>query len=251
MNQTTLNTSYEVCFWLFNKSLLYSVALLTSLATTNSCLADIVAKWTIPQGTQLTYSNALDPTSDPLAANIGSGSLIVTRQLVGTNPPEYGASINAVLTPNSPLQTDDGSGSLKTFAHKTRTATADMHISTIGHSDLMFTFDSGRAGFTPNSHDLYYSLDGTNFLFVGGGLGIGAWHRFSTDLSHLTQLNNQSSVIFRISVRGGNNSNPGEGFIDNMELSSFHSVPEPSSIILIAMGLFAMIRRRLPIRVTS
>jgi hypothetical protein len=123
-------------------------------------------------------------------------------------------------------------------------------IDTTGWQDMSIRWDyesdnsGGKQG--PVRFDLDYAVgsdDWTNILNNEAITRDGAWHEFSYDLSSLTAINNQSSVQFRINDIKEDDIKDGDYWQDNVQLTGA-SVPEPLSIVFLALGGVALLRKR-------
>jgi hypothetical protein len=114
-------------------------------------------------------------------------------------------------------------------------------IDTTGWMDMSIRWDY-RSQETP-SFDLHYRVGGAvdweDILSDQPIIADDAWHSFSCDLSLLSQIEDQPIVEFRVEDMelAGN----GRFIFDNLELTG---IPEPCTLILLALGGLAVIRRR-------
>lgn len=114
-------------------------------------------------------------------------------------------------------------------------------IDTTGWKDIAIRWDY-RSEETP-SFDFDYRVGGagdwTVILNNQPITGDDAWHSFSCDLSAISDIEDQMLVEFRAYDldRAGN----GRFVFDNLELTG---VPEPCSIVLLALGGIVLIRKR-------
>ena len=156
-----------------------------------------------------------------------------------------------------------GNGSNKSFA-ATRWQANDyfqFSVSTLGFNGLSVAWDQFSENQSSTAFQLRYSLDGTNFTtfasytvnttatLADGGTG-GWWSAsspatntsYSYDLSGVSALNEQSSVIFRLVAanRATSTSLMTGTAIDNVTVTG---VPEPGSASLVILGLAAVLAR--------
>jgi hypothetical protein len=135
--------------------------------------------------------------------------------------------------------------------------------STTGYSGISLTYDQTSSNTGPGSFQLQYSIDGTNFTNFGSATtvianaGANSWNTTAmvpaststVDFSSITALNNVTTVYFRIadastvSANGGTTASGGTDRVDNVIIAGT-VVPEPTSLGLIALGGFGLLRRR-------
>jgi len=114
-------------------------------------------------------------------------------------------------------------------------------INTTGYRDIAIRWDY-RSEETP-SFDLHYRVGGavvwSDVLADWPITADNAWHPFSCDMSYLSAIEGQPIVEFRVEDMEllGN----GRFIFDNLELTG---VPEPCSLILLALGSLALMRKR-------
>jgi hypothetical protein len=119
-------------------------------------------------------------------------------------------------------------------------------IDTTGWHDMSIRWDYKSKDATkkgPVSFDLDYAVgtgDWTNLLNNYPITRNGAWHEFSYDLSSLTAINNQPSVQFRINDLNEDDLNS-DYWQDNIQ---FTGVPEPLTVVFLALGGVALLRKR-------
>jgi len=97
----------------------------------------------------------------------------------------------------------------------------------------------------PVSFDLDYAVGAGDWINIVDNYAItrdDAWHEFSYDLSSLGAINCQPSVQFRLNDLNENDLN-GDYWQDNVQLTGV-SVPEPISVVLLALGGVALLRKR-------
>ena len=122
-----------------------------------------------------------------------------------------------------------------------------------GYQNLVLAWTGNVSGTGPATNGFWYSSDGgstfnlfSTFRAPDNNATVGI---VTQDLSSVTALNNNSLDVFRIYgtniVNGGTISNSGTEKIDNFSIDAI-AVPEPSTMLLVAAGVFGMfaIRRR-------
>jgi hypothetical protein len=194
-------------------------------------------------------------TAGPLAAEIGTGTAL-----------GHHASAAAVYS------TPAGNGSAHSFSAN-NWSVGDYYqfsVSTLGDTDVSFSWDQTSSSTGPKDFTLSYSTDGTHFTAVDNGTltngsysvkvngssnpTVAAWngttsssaYSFTEDLSSVAALDNQSNVVFRltdadtVAVVG---SNPvaatGTDRVDNVTVAA-SPVPLPAAAWLFGSG-FAML----------
>lgn len=221
--------------------------MLFALLTCGVAQASIIAKWTVPSGTVLTFPIG-GSVSSSVAADIGTGTLFATRVFVGSSTVVKTWGVNAPPDNSTIPAVDDGTGSFSSFSNRfpTTPSLLEMTVSTIGQSGIQVAFDSIRKTIVSGpTYAMRYSVDvGTNFTFAAAISPVtgSGWEHLSADLSSDTALNNQSSVIFQIEATGGSLSGgfSAEGALDNIEIftaTTSMAAPEPATFILFAAGL--------------
>jgi hypothetical protein len=147
--------------------------------------------------------------------------------------------------------------------------------STVGSFGIKLSWDQTSSAIGPVKFNLQYSTDGSSFTTfitdygvatngaatINGGSGgptSGAWssttpatgYSYSYDLSSITDLNNQSTVYFRlvddssVTASGGTVNSAGTDRVDNFTIAV---VPEPEAVtLLLSFGILASVFRRRP-----
>lgn len=226
-------------------------------------LALIMAFTTSSQGALLAYwdqnNNSLpnNPTSFgfittafPQSADQGSGSLSLadfdttTVTIGGTDEVfDYIESFGGTDLNAQPSIVAGGSLSPQGGALNSNNGMSIiLQVSTVGFTDVVVSWDQrGTAtGFTSRAFD--YSTDGinwTNFDTDSGAL-TSTWVTEEYDLAAISEIENQSSVYFRI-VLDGATATTGNNRFDNLTVTA---VPEPAAALLGAFGLLGLLRRR-------
>jgi hypothetical protein len=155
---------------------------------------------------------------------------------------------------NATYSTSTGNNSSKSISAN-RWSVGDYYqfaISTIGFKDVALSYDQIGTSAGPVSFQLAYSTNGTDFAAFGSAYTISSnsWTSIASDLSSITDLNNQFSVIFRVmdvsavAINGGAVAWNGADRIDNFIVAAT-LVPEPSIIALgVVGGLICLIAGR-------
>jgi hypothetical protein len=187
-------------------------------------------------------------TSPTVLASLGTGTAI---------------GVHAATTTD--WSTPAGNGSANAFSSNSW-AVGDYYqfsFSTLGFTDLLLSVDQIGSGTGPRDFSLSYSTDGTSFSpFASYSLlSAPAWssttynavHTYSFDLSAVDALDDQASVVIRlssvstVSISGGTVAAAGTGRVDNFT-AMMTPVPEAGTAAMLAAGLavvgFVARRRR-------
>jgi len=221
----------------------YLIALILGAAAAPSFGQSVVADWT--------FETTEPTTGGPVAADVGTGTATASH-----------ASTSVVYS--SP--TGNGSYSSWSSNYWSVNDYYQFQVSTAGLSGLSLSWDQASSNTGPRDFQLEYSTNnGATFTDIGSAYSVLAnaspnptWtlstyhsnYTFSEDLSGLTALNNDASVLFRlvdfdtVSANGGTVGTGGTDRVDNFSVSA---IPEPSTYALFA-GLavlgFVLVRRR-------
>jgi hypothetical protein len=205
----------------------------------NEIQAATIANWT--------FESSIPTTAGPIAPEVGSGT---------------GTSVHTV--PNS-FSNPSGNGSAESW-NSDSWAVGDYYqfqVSTAGLSNVGFSWDQTRSSAGPGqpaptspNFRLQVSTDGSTFTNVVDYLVPAlTWNsttataasQFSQDLSSFTQLDNQSTVYFRLTAIQAAQNSGGQSRVDNILVTA---VPEPTAGLLLITAISvgavcrASIRRR-------
>jgi hypothetical protein len=208
-------------------------AALAMLSAAPSTMAGTISLWTFETSQPL--------TAGPHTAENGTAP----GQALGSH-----AGATAYSTPA-------GNGSAHSFSSNVW-AVADYYqfkASTVGESGIAISFDQTSSGTGPRDFKVQYSTDGTTFTDAGYSYTVNvngspnvAWNAATSstvfsnflDLNTNTALWNQPNVYFRlvntstVSASGGTTATAGTDRVDNFAILG--NVPEPSSLLLFALG---------------
>jgi len=131
--------------------------------------------------------------------------------------------------------------------------TFTFNVSTLGFSNIIFSFATQGTSTGFNLNQFQYSLDGTNFIDFGSpyvpATAFGSIPLVFT-LTNIAGLNNNPNAAFRIVFNGATTST-GTNRIDNIVIegtsSSTSTIPEPTTALLLfsgVSGLIAIKRKR-------
>jgi len=145
---------------------------------------------------------------------------------------------NWTVGANSPLLVpDDGTNGLQVALGSAIGTTVLVTVSTIGHAGLQLSADVGR-GTSLGAWGASVSTDGVSWTNIGGFPTAFGWSQGVFDLSSLTSLDDQPTVIFRLSTGSGSSSgNFANGNLDNVVVEATSVIPEPTTALLLATGL--------------
>lgn len=189
-----------------------------------------------------TFETSVPTTSGPHAAEIGTGLAN-----------GYHASASAVYS--NPA----GNGSLESFSSNFW-AIGDYYqfsFSTVGFENISVSFDQTRSGTGPETFALFYSVNGVDFTQYGDSYSVGtaSWSTttpvenssFVFNLSSIVTLNDTASLTLRLIAQSAPSGTGGTNRVDNVMVTGFSTVPEPSAYAAITGALVlsgVLIRRR-------
>lgn len=223
------------------------------------CCATLLAITQLPVSAATTLSSWSFETNQPgTLSNAASGPLIAAESGVyAAFSSMQGIHSSADSDWSAPL----GNGSATAYSSNNwNTGDSYQFITrTSGYSSITIAFDQIASNSGPRNFNLLYSLNGTQFFVAPGStytLANASWNAttrnnnsaYSIDLSGISSLNNQPSIWLRLaqidttSVGGGFVVSSGTSRIDNISITA--AIPEPSTSLLTALALPALLRRR-------
>jgi hypothetical protein len=213
-------------------------AISISLGAINAA-ASPIASWTF-ETSPPTLSNSTD--FGPLAADSG----------IGTASAHHASALTDWTSPV-------GNGSPHAWS-STHWAAGDYYqfqVSTTALQDVVIDWDQTGSSTSPAAFALQWSTDGTTFnpfVLYNVLLTVSpnpAWssvtahpqYHFHDDLSSIASLNNQPAVFLRLTAQAAASNVLGTDRVDNVVINT---VPEPSGLVLAALGLIGLVvwRRR-------
>ncbi|MGD9722522.1 MAG: PEP-CTERM sorting domain-containing protein [Pirellulales bacterium] len=207
------------------------------LSAGSAAQAAILATWT--------YETSIPTTAGPHAPEVGAGS-------------STGSHAGAT-TYSNPV----GNGSVESFSSN-NWLVGDYYqfqVSTVGYTSINLSWDQTSSGTGPRDFALQYSTNGTTFTNFGPDYMVVAnaspnpfWnsttyeamYSFTRDLSSIPAIENAATVYFRltqtttVSAAGGVVGSGGTDRVDNFSVIAT-AVPEPSSLLLVGLGLLGMV----------
>jgi hypothetical protein len=210
------------------------------IAGPNSVYADEIAIWNFNDSDLIVDHGAGTLSSNIVAANIQFAAGTTNNARVGD-------------VAGQALSLQGGTSNVNNGRNIT------INVSTVGFSNILFSFATQGTGTGFNANQFQYSLDGTNFIDFGSpyvpAAAFGAVPIVFT-LSSITGLNNNPNAAFRIVFNGGTSST-GNNRIDNIVLegsTATTTIPEPTTALLMFTGLSGLIgmeRKRRKMRTES
>ncbi|MBL7832656.1 MAG: hypothetical protein JNK18_01815 [Cyclobacteriaceae bacterium] len=169
-----------------------------------------------------TFETSLPNSTGAVSANLQaeSGTLAVASIASGVH-----------LSASTVYSNPAGNGSAESFSSNFWDTNDYYQFATnsTGMADLKISWDQTRSGSGPSAFALYYSTDGTNFTKHADYTVIQAtWASgaaitttsFSYDLSSVTALNNQSTLVFRLVHTGSGIATGGTNRVDNVKVEA-------------------------------
>ena len=216
-------------------SLRYFLCTIAIVISAAAARAGTIAQWT--------FESSIPTTSGPISPEVGSGT---------------GTSVHAI--PNS-FSNPSGNGSAESW-NSDSWAIGDYYqfqVSTAGLSNIGFAWDQTRSSAGPgqpspstNNFRLQFSTDGSSFTDVVDYLVQAlTWNnttpvtasQFSQSLSTYPQLDNQSTVYFRLTAIQAAQNSGGQSRVDNIIVTGAE-IPEPATWLLLATACCIAARSR-------
>jgi hypothetical protein len=186
-------------------------------------------------------------TNNINTADIGSSISTFTTFLTGSGVLSYPAGSTLNLQPGGDPYVAGNSVSWNNWAAgSTTNRYVQVAVDMTGYQGLVLSYDIQRSAGGPKTNSVWYSADGgatfTSFNETFLSLA-SAYATFTNDMSAVTALDNNASVQLRFYPYLSNSG--GTWRIDNLTIDAT-VIPEPSTILLVGVGLAGMIaiRRR-------
>jgi hypothetical protein len=188
-------------------------------------------------GTYLATTNIWQHT-----ATLGSSlsSLTVGPGILNSGTVVAGTALNENAT-TTPLSTF--SSSLSSSGWTNNQAYYQFTLDATADSGVVVSYALNRSGTGPSTNEFQYSTDGgSTFTLFADYASPAAFNVYTNDLTGVTAINGDSTVVFRIYGLGATGG-AGTMRIDNLTIDA---VPEPSTMLLVGVGVLGMfaIRRR-------
>jgi hypothetical protein len=235
-------TSEDCLMQLSTKISLTSLLLAIAITSASSAGAATITQW-----------NFNSPTSDnntgtgTTATSFGSGTIATVG---GVTTPGFNSGVGS-----SDLAADNSGFQTTTYAAQgtaNKTAGIQVNVSTVGFSNVSFTYDLRHSNTSSQYEQVQYSLNGTTFFDIGslfnGNLGDTWFNGRTINLSSIAGADNNanfalrvvaafapSSSAYGVSSPTGTYNTAGTWRFDQVTVSGT-AVPEPSA----AAGLFSL-----------
>lgn len=224
------------------------LGVLAAFAMASPAMADILANW----GVEAPNTPA-DVTDSMVGPNVPADSGVYGGTLTG-----WHASAATDWT------TPTGNGSTESLSSNTWTVGDYYHFSTstVDYASITVQWDQTSSNTGPRDFSLNYSLDGVNFTWVQNYVVLanvnppGFWSAATPHPEYQTGpvllppgVDDQTVVYFRlidistVSANGGTVAAGGTNRVDNIIVSGTY-IPEPATLVLLAFGSLALLRRR-------
>lgn len=214
-----------------------SLAALCILVLAASANASLVALWTFgPSAANYT----LNPDVDAIGGSVLTAGG-ATYDIDGGNGVVFTDAGGTLRAAGQSAHWSDASGSGGNDALIT------IALNTTNWQDMVVRFDynSDNTGNKkgPQRFDFDYKIDSGDWVSVVNNQPItrdDAWHVASLDLSGIAAINGQPSITFRINDL--KDDTDGDFWLDNVQVTA-NPIPEPATLSLLLIGLFAAGRR--------
>jgi len=216
-----------------------------------------VAYWAFPSDTPATGDNFKfnPPIAADLKANVGLA--VLTTDVVqwngsptGTGLAQgalqyFGGSILGLISPSVP-----GSGlsirgltTPNTDLSNSNNKSITLQFDSTGFGALQLSYAERVTGTGPDNLNFSVSADGVTFSPVSslGTTKDGTFRTRIVDLSSFSAINNDPTAYVKIQFTGGFTNSTGTIRFDNITLTA---VPEPTTLGLVAVSAFGLLRRR-------
>ncbi|NLX22401.1 MAG: hypothetical protein GXY55_12155 [Phycisphaerae bacterium] len=198
-----------------------------------------------------------------LTASVAQGTIILAKWTFETSKPTtagphaaeegiFGGDATGYHTLSGAAYSNPaGNGSAESFSSN-YWSTGDYYqfeTSTLGYTDVQFTFDQTRSSTGPATFDLLVSTDGTNWTTLATDYAVGtaswssnpAYYKPESVLGPFADasLDNQTKIYIRMVSKVTPTNTGGTNRIDNVTVT-----PEPVTITLLGLGSLLFLRRR-------
>lgn len=213
-----------------NSRTLLAVTALMSVAATLQLHAVTISQWTFesPNVPPILTDSATQTGINPAA---GSGTASGTHASLNTD-----------------WKTSAGSGSTTGWSANNWAINDywQFEVATTDFINIKINWDQRSSSTGPHDFGLFYSTDGNTFTSFGSDYILAdSYANFSRDLSSITNLNNDSSVFFRLVATSGASGTSGTSVIDNFtvtgETIATNTVPDTLPFTFIASFLLGFL----------